>query len=196
MRTISPEEAASVLRAGGVALVPTETVVGLVAAEAGLPRVLEIKGREADKPVALLCTSAEQAFSLAAEVSVLARRLAELLWPGPLTLVLDRPGGGTVGVRVPAGRSARELLAAYGAPLYATSANLSGERDARAVDEVDPRVSSVVDVVVEGEVGSGEASAVVDLSGGRVRLLRATEDLSEEGLARLRWEGLERSSGA
>lgn len=185
MKTVSPEEAVEALRAGKVALVPTETVVGLVSAESGLPRVREIKGRQADKPIALLCASEEEAFGLAENVPPLARKLAELYWPGPLTLVLDLPGGGTIGVRVPAGLTVRELLRAYGGPLYATSANLSGEHDASSVDDVDPRVLRAVDVVVEGEPGSGEASAVVDLSGGRVRLLRATEELTEERLRRL-----------
>lgn len=185
MRSVSPHEAAAALRAGEVALVPTETVVGLVAAESGLPRVREIKGRSAGKPIALLCASAEEAFALAEAVSPLAGELAKLHWPGPLTLVLDLAGGGTIGVRVPAGRTVREVLAAYGGPLYATSANLSGRRDARSVREVDPLVSSAVDVVVEGEAGSGEASAVVDLSSGQTRLLRPSAELTEEGLRRL-----------
>ena len=185
MNAASLAEAAKVLRRGGVALVPTETVVGLVAAEPGLRRIEQIKGRDPAKPVALLCASAEEAFSLAASVAPLARRLASLYWPGPLTLVLDLAGGGTVGVRVPASSIAQELLASYGEPLYATSANLSGEPAPRGLEEVGPRVSGAVDVIVEGEPGSGEASAVVDLSDGRVRLLRATEDLTEEKLARL-----------
>ena len=185
MRTVSPEGAAAVLRAGGVALVPTETVVGLVAAEPGLPRIRQTKIREADKPIALLCTSAEEAFSLAGETHRLALRLAERYWPGPLTLVLDRPGGGTVGVRVPAGRAARELLAAYGEPLFATSANVAGEPAPRSLEDVDPRVSGAVDVAVEGESGSGEASAVVDLSGGGIKLLRSTSGLTDQILTRL-----------
>ena len=185
MKAVAPKEAAAALRYGRVALVPTETVVGLVAAESGLTRVREIKGRDADKPIALLCTSAEEAFGLAEDVPPLARELAELYWPGPLTLVLDLPDGGTIGLRVPAGGIVRELLAAHGGPLYATSANLSGERDSSSIRDVDPRVRSAVDFVVEGEAGSGEASAVVDLSGRRVRLLRATQDLPEEKLLRL-----------
>jgi L-threonylcarbamoyladenylate synthase len=189
MKTVSPEEAAVALRAGKVALVPTETVVGLVAAEYGLPRVREIKGREPEKPIALLCASAEEAFGLAENVPPLARELAETYWPGPLTLVLDLPVAGTIGVRVPAGNSVRELLAAYGGPLYATSANLSGERDASSVGGVDARVLSAVDVVVEGEAGSGEASAVVDLSAGRTRLLRPTEELTEDRLRQLAEQG-------
>ena len=184
-RGAPPVEAAKALRDGRVALVPTETVVGLVAAEPGLRRIEELKARDPHKPIALLCASAEEAFALAANAPPLARRLADLYWPGPLTLVLDRPGGGTVGLRVPAGPVVRAMLAAYGEPLYATSANISGEPAPKGIEEVDPRVSEAVDVIVDGEPGSGEASAVVDLSGGRVRLLRATEVLSEGRLAEL-----------
>jgi L-threonylcarbamoyladenylate synthase len=185
MRTVSPHEAVAALRAGNVALVPTETVVGLVTAQSGLPRIREIKGRDANKPIALLCASTEEAFALAMNVPPLAEHLADLYWPGPLTLVLDLPSGGTIGVRVPAGKAVRDLLAAYGAPLYATSANLSGEPARAAPHEVDPRVLEAVDVVVRGEKGTGEASAVVDLSKGKVRLVRATRELSTQKLKSL-----------
>jgi L-threonylcarbamoyladenylate synthase len=182
---VAPTEAVEALRDGKVALVPTETVVGLVAAESGLRRIEKIKSRDPRKPVALLCASAEEAFALAASVPPLAKRLADLYWPGPLTLVLDRTGGGTVGVRVPAGPVMREILDAYGEPLYATSANPSGEPAPKGLEEVAPRVSEAVDLIVEGEPGSGEASAVVDLSGGWVRLLRATQELTEDTLSHL-----------
>ena len=185
MKVMSPEKVAGALRSGKVALVPTETVVGLVAAESGLPRVREIKGRDADKPIALLCSSAEEAFALAANVPPLAVKLADLYWPGPLTLVLDLPSGETIGLRVPAGKAARKLIDAYGGPLYATSANLSGEPARAALDDVDSQVLEAVDIVVRGEKGSGEASAVVDLSRGRVLLLRSDSELSIEELAQL-----------
>jgi L-threonylcarbamoyladenylate synthase len=185
MRVVSPGDAAEALRTGQVALVPTDTVVGLVAAESALDRIHEIKGRNPDKPIALLCSSAEEGFALAASVPPLARRLAERYWPGPLTLVLDHPAGGTVGVRVPAGSAVRAVLAAYGEPLYATSANLSGEPPPKALQEVDSRVSEAVDLTVDGAPGGGEASAVVDLSGGRVHLLRAAGGLTQKELARL-----------
>ena len=182
MKVVSPENAVEALRSGKVALVATETVVGLVAAGSGLSRVREIKGRDADKPIALLCTSAEEAFALASNVPLLAVKLADLYWPGPLTLVLDLPSGGTIGIRVPAGKAVRELLEAYGGPLYATSANLSGEPARAAPDEVDPQVLEAVDLVIRGERGSGEASAVVDLSGGKVELLRPGNGLTAERL--------------
>lgn len=175
-------DAAAALRAGKSVLVPTETVVGIVATDAR--RLNEIKGSSLEKPLTLLCATAEEAFALAEGVPGLAQTLAGLLWPGPLTLVLDRPGGGTIGVRVPNG-AVTEVLAAFGGPLYATSANLSGEPAPKSLEDVDPRVLETVDLVVEGEPGNGEPSAVVDLSGDGVRLLRPTRRLAGEDLARL-----------
>lgn len=182
MKFASVEEGARALRDGKVALIPTETVVGLIAGDSGLHRIWEIKGRNPSKPVALLCASADEAFAQAAEVPPLARKLAGMYWPGPLTLVLDRTGGGTIGVRVPDHPVVRDLLVAYGGPLYATSANLSGEAAPRAIEDVDERVVAGVDLSLTGEPGDGEASAVVDLSGGGTRLLRATAELTEERL--------------
>lgn len=185
MKYVSVAEAGGVLRGRAVGLVPTETVVGLVAGEAGLSRLFEIKSRDPAKPIALLCASADEAFSLAREVPPLAFSLAERFWPGPLTLVLDTKGGGTVGVRVPAHPAVQAVLASYGEPLYATSANRSGEAAPRALGDVDQEISDGVDFAVRGEPGSGEASAVVDLSDAQVRLLRPTVFLGERELSRL-----------
>ncbi len=185
MRYVSAAEAGNLLREGGVGLVPTETVVGLVAGKAGLSRLFEIKGRDPGKPIAVLCGSAEEALALGREPSPLARSLADCFWPGPLTLVLDAEGGGTVGVRVPAHPVTRAVIASHGGPLYATSANPSGGSAPRALEEVDPAISAAVDFAVRSEPGSGEASAVVDLSGGNVWLLRATKSLTEDELTRL-----------
>ena len=185
LRYVSAAEAGDLLREGKVGLVPTETVVGLVAGKAGLSRLFEIKGRDPGKPIAVLCGAAEEAFTLGRNIPSLARSLADRFWPGSLTLVLEAEGGGTIGVRVPAHPVTRTVLASHGGPLYATSANPSGESAPRALDEVDPGISAGVDFAVRGEPGSGEASAVVDLSGSNVRLLRVTKSLTEDELTQL-----------
>ena len=71
------EEAGKRLRKGEVGLVPTDTVVGLLAGETGVLQLSGIKGRDPNKPIALLCSSAEEAFALARETPPLARLLAE-----------------------------------------------------------------------------------------------------------------------
>ena len=185
MTGASVMEAAAAIRAGKVVLVPTETVVGLVSSEVGLVRIRDIKGRDSIKAIALLCASSEEAFALARNAPPLARRLADLYWPGPLTLVLDAPEDGTVGVRVPDHATVQDLLAVYGEPFYATSANLSGEPAPSSLGEVDPRVSDEAELILDGEPGSGKASAVVDLSDGKIELLRSSAELTEERLRRL-----------
>ncbi len=163
---------------------PTETVVGLVAGEAGLSRMFEIKGRDPDKPIAMLCSSVESAFLRFREVPSFAWTLAERFWPGPLTLVFDTENGGTIGLRVP-NHSAIQEVFAHGAAMYATSANLTGKPAPTALKHVDPRVADAVDFVVPGTPGSGEASAVVHLSGERAQLLRPSAELTEIALLRL-----------
>ncbi|MGB3682649.1 MAG: L-threonylcarbamoyladenylate synthase [Rubrobacteraceae bacterium] len=178
-------EAIEVLRKGGVVLIPTETVVGLVATEAGLARIQEIKGREPGKPISLICSSTEEAFAQCQNVAPVAERLAGLYWPGPLTLVMERANGGTIGVRVPDHPAVQGVLAGYGGPLYATSANLSGDPAPGSFAEVGQRVLAAVDSIVEGESGVGVASAVVDLTGSGARLIRAGGGLTDEKLAAL-----------
>lgn len=185
MRLVGAAEAGEELRSGAVALLPTDTVVGLAAGEAGLPRLAEIKRRDPGKPVAVLCASAEEAFSLATGVPALAWALAARLWPGPLTLVLDARDGGAVGVRVPDHAVVQEVIRAHGGPLYATSANLAGEPAPGSLSGVSAEVSGAVDLAVEGEAGGGEASAVADLSGGGLWLLRESRWLTEERLRSL-----------
>ncbi len=185
MNLASIEAAADALRRGGVAIIPTDTVVGLVASEIGLSRLAGLKDRDPAKPIALLCSSPEEAFGMASEVPPLAYELARRFWPGPLTLVLDDSSGGTVGVRVPDDSAVRDLLSALGEPLHATSANPAGEPAPQALKDVHPRLLGAVDVIVEGAAGSGEASAVVDLSGGNVRILRSRGDLTEDTLTQI-----------
>src|SRR5690554_3268540 len=121
------EEAAAMLRQGGVVAFPTETVYGVgadVRSTAAVARVCTAKGRPSDNPLIVHIARMEQVEELAAEVSELERRLMERLWPGPLTLVLPVRSGAvsplvtagldTVGVRMPDHAVALRLIAAAG----------------------------------------------------------------------------------
>lgn len=132
------EEAARVLRAGGVVAFPTETSYGLAAdpaAAAAVRRVYVIKGRPARKPLPLVAASVA-AVARTFRVDGLAAKLARRHWPGPLTLVLPLRRGAklpaTAGkrdaaVRVPQSAWARAIAAACGGLATSTSANLSGD---------------------------------------------------------------------
>lgn len=177
------DRAAGILRAGGVVGVPTDTVYGLAAIPtdpAAIGRLYRLKGRPADRPVALLVASPEQARSLV-RLDGPAALLAERHWPGALTLVLTTtvplpdwvgdPRRGTVGVRMPAGETVLGLLEAAG-PLAVTSANLSGEPP--AVDDVEAEriFGDGVDLYLPGSCPGGTASTVVDATGDTPVVLR------------------------
>ncbi len=175
--------AVEVLANGGVVVLPTDTVYGL-AARAGDPtataQLFARKGREADVPVAVLCASAEQAFSLAAPVPESARRLADRHWPGALTLVLTRRPGldwalgephDTIGIRCPDHDLVRALAAEVG-PLATTSANRHGvPTPAGAIAAADSLLGPV-DLVIDSGPLHGSASTVVDATTSTLRILR------------------------
>ncbi len=182
------EEAAAMLRQGGLVAFPTETVYGLGAdarSTAAVERIFAAKGRPSDNPLIVHIARIEQVEELALTVSKLERRLMELFWPGPLTLVLPVREGAvsprvtagldTVGVRMPDNEAALRLIAAAGAPLAAPSANRSSRPSPttaqHVLEDLAGRIAGVLD---GGAAGIGLESTVVrvDSAGGRIHVLR------------------------
>ena len=160
--------AADTLLAGGVAVIPTDTVYGL-AAHPGFPAAVErlyaIKARDAKKPIALLAADADGA---AAFVGAEAAAVGRKRWPGALTVVAQGEG-----VRVPDHDWTRRLIARCGGALRVTSANLSGRRAAADAEDALKAVGLSADLVVDGGVSpGGTASTVVKVDGGRLTVLR------------------------
>lgn len=165
--TLSPDvegiaEAARLLAAGELVAFPTETVYGLGAdarSDQAVARIYEAKGRPSFNPLIVHLPDLA-AVERIAEVGSKARVLAATFWPGPLTLVLPlRPEAGisplvtaglqTVAVRIPAHPLAQRLLAAFGAPLAAPSANPSGRvsptQAAHVLEGLSGRIAAVLD---------------------------------------------------
>ena len=149
------DEAARVLNAGGVAVIPTDTVYGLAAHPAfpdAVARLYTIKGRAARKPIALLAADSE---AVRAFGSAVPDRLARL-WPGALTVVV-----GPEGFRVPDHAWTRALLRRCGGVLRVTSANLSGRRAATDAPQALADVGLSADLVVDDGVSPGGAPSTV-----------------------------------
>jgi L-threonylcarbamoyladenylate synthase len=173
------------LRAGGLAVIPTDTVYGLAAdgrSEDAARALYAAKGRDAIQPTALLFASVDALEEHVPELPTAARAAARALLPGPLTLVLANPARrfawlnerrpDAIGVRVPAVTGGgREVLAALGL-LVATSANLPGGRDPRRPGDVPDEIRRAVAVVVDGGELPGTPSTVVDLTGDEPVVLR------------------------
>lgn len=168
--------AAALLRAGGVAIIPTDTVYGIAAHPAcasAVARICTIKGRPTGKPIALLASGMEAVLTFGAELPPAAQRLASAFWPGALTLVLPC-GGSYEGFRVPDHTSTRALIAACGGTLRVTSANLSGSMPACSAVDALRDVGLEADLVIDDGVSpGGVASTVVKIAAdGKLEVLR------------------------
>jgi L-threonylcarbamoyladenylate synthase len=169
--------AAALLRKGEVVAFPTDTVYGIGAhgfMAPAIEKLYEIKGRDREKAIALLLARVEDVTTIAVDVPEIAWRLAERFWPGQVTLVLPKAdtvldvlagGGESVAVRIPAHDVALQLISELGAPLAATSANLSGEVEALTAEEVISALGERVKYVLDGgRCPGGVPSTVVDLT--------------------------------
>ena len=179
------EQAAAILRRGGLLDIPTETVYGLGAngldGEA-VARIFAAKGRPQDNPLILHIPSADWLERYCEDIPPAARALAARFWPGPLTMILRRrpivpdavtAGLDTVGMRCPAHPVCRAILAAADLPVAAPSGNTSGRPSpttmADMLEDMDGKIDGIVD---GGPCAVGVESTIIDLTETPPRLLR------------------------
>jgi len=158
---------------GSIIGIPTETVYGLGVdpySEEAVKNLFNIKERDDSKPVSLLVPSYDSVHKLNIITDI--PEVVDLYWPGPLTVVVETSekfvdGVGTkspntIGIRVPDNELAIELLNITG-PLAVTSANLTGQKEAKNHQEAEEIFKDSVKHYIEGEAVHGNGSTVVDL---------------------------------
>jgi L-threonylcarbamoyladenylate synthase len=175
--------AVDVLHYGGLVAFPTDTVYG-VGALAFHPdavmRLYTVKGRSAEKAIAVLVGREADLAQVASELTPAARRLAARFWPGSITLVVPKHRGlpdavsslPTVGVRMPDHDLARQLLTLAG-PMAVTSANRSGEPNSLTAADVLAHLNGRIELLIDGgRVRGGVPSTVVDCTAPAPQVLR------------------------
>lgn len=198
-RAAAVGEALSLLRAGDVVALPTETVYGLAAdalkANAAL-KIFEAKERPQFDPLIVHLPDAEWLARLTIvpdRSREVVARLTQLFWPGPLTLVLPRQaivpdvvasGLQTIAVRVSAHSIFREVVEEFGSPLAAPSANRFGRISPTAAAHVETELGGRIPLIVDGgPTAHGLESTIVAVRGERLEILRhgpiAAEQLAE-----------------
>ncbi|MDO5396480.1 MAG: L-threonylcarbamoyladenylate synthase [bacterium] len=185
---INPEdlkEAAEIIKSGGLAAMPTETVYGLggnaLDAEAA-GKIYAAKGRPSDNPLIIHVCSYEQIFEYTRDVPEYAKKLIKAFMPGPFTIILKKAdiipdtvtaGLDSVAVRFPSHPVAQELIRLSGVPIAAPSANLSGKPSPTTAEHVIDDMMDKIDCIIDG--GScevGVESTIVDATGESPEILR------------------------
>ncbi len=179
------EEAARIIRNGGLLAIPTETVYGLGANaldEKAVLRIFEAKGRPQDNPLLIHIPDVSWLERYCEDIPSLAYKLAEAFWPGPLTMILKaRPcipdqttcGLDTVGVRCPDNEVTAQIIRLAGVPVAAPSANRSGHPSCTSAETVlEDFEGSIEGIVDGGSCQVGVESAILDLTCVPPRLLR------------------------
>lgn len=189
------EEAARIIKNGGLVAFPTETVYGLggnALDPCAVKKIFEAKGRPSDNPLIIHVCDVKMAETVVV-LNLTARFLIKKFWPGPLSLVLNaqktvpsctRGGLETAAVRMPDNRIALELIKAAGVPIAAPSANKSGRPSPTDAGTVRDDLKDSVDMVLDGGVTKvGLESTVLDVTGDVPVLLRPG-GISKEELER------------
>lgn len=196
--------ASEVIRGGGLVAFPTETVYGL-GADALNPdaakKIYAAKGRPSDNPLIVHIADYQDLDRIAKEVPEAARKLAEIFWPGPLTMIVQKnenvpyetTGGlDTVAVRMPNHFAALELIRSSGCPIAAPSANASGRPSPTLASHVKEDMDGVIPVILDGgEVGIGIESTIIDLTEDVPMILRPgyiTAQMLEEVIGPVRMD--------
>ena len=178
-------EAAQIIRRGGLLAIPTETVYGLGANaldKEAVRKIFEAKGRPQDNPLLIHIPDASWLEIYCEKIPPLAYRLAEAFWPGPLTMILkckscipcETTGGlETVGVRCPDNAVTAQIIRLAGVPVAAPSANRSGHPSCTSAETVlDDFAGRIEGVVDDGPCRVGVESTILDMTEYPPKLLR------------------------
>jgi len=171
------DQAAEILRSGGLVAFPTETVYGLGANaldKTAVEAIYRAKGRPSDNPLIIHISDAAAVKDLTENIPETAQALMDAFWPGPLTLVMPRSqlvpdivtaGLDTVAVRMPSHPIASALIRKAGVPVAAPSANSSGRPSPTLAKHVIEDLMGKVDVIIDGgNAEVGVESTVLDIT--------------------------------
>ncbi len=172
----SIELACKLLKQGEVVGVPTETVYGLAGNSSNplaIKKIFEAKGRPSDNPLIVHISNMKMLENIVSKIPDDALKLAEVFWPGPLTMIMPKGKGvcsestaglDSVGVRMPSNPVAKEIIEKFGIPFSAPSANLSGKPSPTNAQDVFADMNGRIPLIIDdGTSNAGVESTVVSL---------------------------------
>lgn len=179
------KECIDIIKNGGIVIFPTDTVYGIgcnVWNEDAIKRIFEIKHRNYNKPISVLCSNMKDIQNITLELNEKEKEIISKFMPGDCTLIVNKKkeisniltaGLDTVGVRIPDNSIAIELINKCGFPIATTSANISGEKDNIEMKKSLKEFSNKVDVIINGGKSKiGIPSTIIKVEKNEIKVLR------------------------
>ena len=177
-------EAEKSLKDGGIGVIPTDTIYGIVCSalsKKSVERVYKLRKRSPNKPVIVLIGSLRELKKFGITLSAISYKQLAKLWPGPISVILPgkskkfsylHRGKKTIAFRMPGKAALRRFLNKTG-PLIAPSANFEGEPPAKTIKEARKYFGDKIDFYIDEGKLKSKSSTIVSIRDGKVRVVRA-----------------------
>jgi L-threonylcarbamoyladenylate synthase len=183
MKSPYSSKIASVLTRGGVGVLPTDTLYGIVGSARIPPaveRIYELRRRDRNKPFIILIPSLKSLEDFGIRVSGARKKIVQKIWPGPISIIFPcrlkkyhylHRGTKKLAFRVPAKHDLKKFLQLTG-PLIAPSANVAGKPPARSLSQAKFYFKNSLDFYVAGEKQKGQPSTLISFKGKKIEIKR------------------------
>lgn len=180
------EKLVEVVRNGGIAVIPTDTIYGIVGDATNIDvihKVYEVKRRDYSKPLILMVSSIDMLERYVDVIGELEKKLIDKYWPGKLTILFKKKdnvsdlitsGGDFVGIRYPDNNDIIEVISRLDKPLISTSCNISSKEVITDVGMLEDDISKYVSYVYDGGVLSNTSSTIVKVTD-KIEIIREGE---------------------
>ena len=178
------KEVVSILRDGGIAIIPTDTVYGIVCdalSEEAVRKVYRLKQRDFSKPMIILVSDYEMLSKYTKNINPLQKELIDMYFKGPMTIILEKSdlipdivtsSKEEVGVRIPNNKLLRCLIKELDRPIIATSANISSNDTITNLESLENSIKDNVDYIYDDGTVKACASTIVKVIENKVSIIR------------------------
>lgn len=172
---------------GGIAIIPTDTVYGIVADatnEEAIKKVFDVKKRDYNKPLIIMVSSIEMLLRYVVNINEIENKIIDKYWPGKLTILFKKNnvlsnlinnGGDYIGIRLPDNKDLIKIINKLDRPLVSTSANISSKDTITSVDLIEEELYKNVDYIYDGGILKDVPSTIIKVVDDKVEFIRKGE---------------------